>query len=221
MEDQNIRRGIDLKNRLWEGRLVNSFQKTFYLGSSQKFKQVTFIFILAVFLINIFLVFPIFQRDLSLAMSSTALQYLASVAQIFNFLTKDQFFSILVVFALSFAPISFYFFVRGNVLSNPLVALLATLLYILPNPFFKDGLPLADGILAGDGAHAIAFAFIPFILLFVQDFISTGSWGFAVISALSLSFIAILSPFAFFNLLIILVALVLSVSFLGDLRINF
>ncbi|MBI3486045.1 hypothetical protein HY025_03835, partial [Candidatus Daviesbacteria bacterium] len=106
------------------------------------------------------------------------------------------------------------------VLRHELAALLATLFFIVPTPFFKNGLPLIDAVLLGDGAHGVAFSFLPLVLMYVQEFISTGFFKSGTVAAILIALIAIISPFAFFNLLIIFTILAISDGFLGDLRIK-
>lgn len=219
MENQNIKRGIDLQNRLLQS-LGGRFQHAFVWWKGGKLNKNSLFFIFAIFVINLFLVYPLFSRNVTVSFSSSALLIIADLFERLGILHKSQFFSIIVFFSLSFAPISYYLFVRRVALRHELTAFLASLLFILPTPFFKDGMPLISAILNGDGAHALVFSFIPLFLLYVQAFISTGLPAWGVMSSIGTAIIAIISPFAFFNLLIIFMVVTIAEGFLGELRIK-
>lgn len=221
MEDTKIRRGIDFRNRLWqEGGLATSAAHAFAWWKGGKLNKTTIFFLSVVFALNLYFVFPVFTRDVSASFSSSAaLLFLAGFFLNFG-LNAGQFFSFLTIISLAFSPIAFYLFVRRTAMRHELIALLATLLYILPTPIFKDGSYLAWSILGGDGAHALIFAFIPLFLLYVRAFIATGVSYWGVGSIIGLAAIAIISPFAFFNLLIILFVITVAEGFVGNLRIK-
>lgn len=220
MENRNIKRGIDLQNRLLQSELGQRFQSAFVWWRGGNLNKNSLFFIFAIFVINLFLVYPLFSRDVTVSFSSSALLIIADLFDRLGILHKSQFFSIIVFFSLSFAPISYYLFVRKVALRHELTAFLASLLFILPTPFFKDGMPMLGAILNGDGAHALIFAFIPLFLLYMQAFIATGLPAWGVMSSIGTAIIAIISPFAFFNLLIIFMVITVAEGFLGGLRIK-
>ncbi len=215
-----IKRGIDLTNRAWQGDFAGNLQKTFAWWRGGKFNRTTALLLTVIFFLNLFLVFPIFQRNVTSSFSSASLVFLAEALSHLGILQKGLFFSILTFIALSFSPISFYLFVRRMALRHELIAFLATIFFILPNPISGGDLPLVSVILNGDGAHAFAFAFIPMLLLYIQAFITTGASVWGVISAFFIAVVTIISPFAFFNLLIIAVVIAVADGFLGSLRIK-
>lgn len=221
MEDTKIRRGIDFRNRLWqEGGLANNAAHAFTWWKGGKLNKTTIFFLFIVFTINLFFVFPVFTRNISASFSSSAaLLFLANIFANFG-INTNNFFSFLTIISLAFSPIAFYLFVRRMAMRYELIALLATLIFILPTPLFKNGSPLAWAVLNGDGAHALAFAFIPLFLLYVRAFIATGISYWGVGSIIGCAAIAIISPFAFFNLLIILTVITIAEGFVGKLRVR-
>lgn len=220
MEKQNLQRGIYLKNRFWDRGLAVSLQKAFSWWRGGRFNKVTFVFVAIVFTLNLFIVFPIFKRDVSASFSSSAFLSLSYLFDSLHIISKSQLFKILTILALSFAPVSFYLFVRRIILRHELTAFIATLVFFMPTPISPGGLPLVAAILSGDGAHAFAFAFIPLLLLYIRGFISIGVPAWGVMSVFGIATISIISPFASFNLIIISTILCLAHGFLGGLRIK-
>lgn len=220
MENQNIKRGIDFENRFGQGLLNSNAQKAFAWWKGGKINKMTFAMLAFVFLLNLYFLFPLFGRDLSHSFSSSMLQGIGNVIDMSGVIHKRQFFSFLAIVSLSLAPISYYLFVRKLVFRHETTALLSTLFYIIPNPLSSNALPFASAMLNGDGAHAVAFSAIPLLLLYMQAFVSTGTSAWSVMSAIGMAIVAIISPFAFFNLLIIGVTLTISDGFLGNLRIK-
>lgn len=214
----DIKRGIDFSNRLWQEKLTRRLQTDFLWWQGGGISLLTVIFNIVAVFINILLIFPIFSHKLTPAYSSSALVLVGHFLAGFGL--EDQFFLSLTLCALVIAPVSFYFFVRQMVFKHELTAFFATLFFILPTPFFKDGLPLIGAILEGDGAHALVFAFLPITLLSIRNFIVTGEVKFRIISAFICAVVAILSPFAYFNLLIILTILTVAEGFQGLFRVK-
>lgn len=214
----DLKRGIDFSNRLG-GKLGQSFEQNYLWRDGGEFTIITFAFLVTVYVLNLFFVFPIFKLDLTPAFaSSNVLSIISNYIASFGLLSQSQFYLIITIMSLTTAPISLYLFVRRNVFRHDSIAFLATLVYILPNPIFHDGLPLIRGIFAGDGAHSIAFAFIPLILMGFQIFITRGIPLYGVLAAIGTSAIAIISPFATFNLLIFATIITISAVFQGNLR---
>ncbi|MBI3485949.1 hypothetical protein HY025_03290, partial [Candidatus Daviesbacteria bacterium] len=113
---EDIKRGIDLKNRLGGGKAVKNFQSVLVHWDSGKLNTVSFLFIGLVFLFNLFLILPFFNLDVSGSFSSSALILVANFLDSLGLIDRQHFFSLIVVMALSIAPICFYLFVRTMVL---------------------------------------------------------------------------------------------------------
>jgi len=221
MENQNIKRGVDFDNRVGASGIAFTLQNAFAWWRGRKLNKTTFLFLIVVFIINLLIVYPLFGRDVTGSFSSSSLLLLSAFLENAGFINKSQFFSLLTIISVSFAPISYYLFVRKTAMRHELTALIATLFYTLPNPLISTGSVLTEAILSGDGGHVVTFAFIPLLLLYMQAFISTGlrAWGF--ITILTTALIAIVSPFAMFNLLILFVAITISEGFFRNLREKF
>lgn len=215
--ENTVKRRIDFENRILDSG-VSRFRHAFAWWKGRKLNKTTFLFILTIFLVNLFITYPLFGRDVSVSFSSSVFLLLAGLFENANIMTKAQFFSVLLIFSISFAPISYYLFVRKTAMRHELIALVATMFYILPNPLTNGGSVLSEAILNGDGAHVFVFSFLPLFLLYVRAFISTGvkAWGF--IAAIITALIAVISPFATFNLLIIFAVITISEGFFRDLR---
>lgn len=220
MEKQNIKRGIDFRNRLWESGLGDRVQHAFVWWKGGKLSKTSFFLIFTVFIINLFIIYPIFTRNTTPSFSSSAFFPIADFFENLRVLNKSQFFSFLTFFSLSLAPVSYYFFVRKMVLRHEPIAFLATIFYIFPNVFFNQGSPLARAVLNGDGANALVFSFMPLFLLYVQAFIATGVPIWGAMSSIGVAAIAIFSPFAMFNFLILVSIITVAEGFLGNLRIK-
>lgn len=220
MENQDIKRSIDFENRFLENG-VTRFRHAFAWWRGRKLNKTTLLFILVIFVINLFITYPLFERDVSVSFSSSVFLLLAGILDNAHIMSKSQFFSMLLIFSITFAPISYYLFVRKTAMRHELIALVATLFYILPNPLSNGGSVLSEAILNGDGAHVFVFSFLPLFLLYVRAYISTGvkAWGF--IAAIVTAVVAVISPFATFNLLIIFAVITISEGFFRDLREKF
>lgn len=215
--DPEIKRGIDLSNRLWSDDKKKE-AKSFSLFRTEGRNKITYFFVALIFLLNLGLTYPLFSQDLSSYYSSFILMAFGNFFSALHLIDKSQFFILLTFISVSFAPVSVYFFVRNNVRGDEFVAFLATLFFILPNPFLGKELTIVNSILKGDSSHSLIFPLIPFFLLYFQDFLSTGLFKFAAISSLGGALIAIISPFGFFNYLIMLLILGISDGFIGNLR---
>ena len=219
MENQDIKRGVDLETRFGEG--ASTLSVSFKWWKGEKFNKKTLLFLIAIFVLNLVIVFPVFGKDIVSAYVSS--EALAFVAQLLSNLAipKSIFFSLLTIGALSLAPVSFYLFVRRIAMRHELTAFLATLFFILPNPFFANVPILVSALMHGDGAHVVVFAFIPLFLLYVQAFMRTGNPILAVLCSFGTAIIAIISPFAAFNLVFLYTIICISEGFLGDFRLKF
>lgn len=219
---EDIRRGVYLQKSSEGISKETNAEKLIALLEGGSFGRLTLIFLVVLSIINLSLIWPILKLNFSPSYNSAALTMIASFVSSTSSLiiTKDQFFLILTIFAFIIAPLSIYLFVRRNVFKNDLAAFLAALFFILPTPFMKDGMPLIGTLFSGDGGHGFAFAFIPLILLAMQHYISTGIFVYGVLSAMGAASIAIISPFAFFNLLIIFTILSIAEGFVGGFRMK-
>ncbi|MDO8657163.1 MAG: hypothetical protein Q7K55_00370 [Candidatus Levybacteria bacterium] len=219
--DTSIRRGIDLENRLWDRTVGKSLKNKIY-WKGKPINKITLIGLFFVFCVNIFFISSIFSKDLVPAFSSSV--FLTSVGGLFeslNILKMTQFFLIISVLSLSFSPICAYLFFRRMSDRHEITALIATLFFILPNPFVGDKSSLAYGILMGDGPHIVVFSFLPLFLLYFRSFIATGLFVWGTFAIIGTSLIAVISPFGLFNLLIFFLIITASESFMGNLRIKF
>ncbi|OGH20631.1 MAG: hypothetical protein A3D74_04215 [Candidatus Levybacteria bacterium RIFCSPHIGHO2_02_FULL_37_13] len=215
--ENTVKRRIDFENRLLDNG-VSRFRHAFAWWKGRKLNKTTLLFLLTIFTVNLFITYPLFGRDVSASFSSSVFLLLAGILDNAHIMTKSQFFSVLTIFSITFAPISYYLFVRKTAMRHELIALVATMFYILPNPLTNGGSVLSEAILNGDGAHVFVFSFLPLFLLYVRAYISTGVkvWGF--IAAIITAVVAVISPFATFNLLIIFGVITVSEGFFRDLR---
>ena len=215
--DKDIKRGVDLGNRLW-GNQEKKSQRSYSLFRTPGRNKITYFFVAVIFLLNLALTLPLLTQDLSNYYSSFVLTSLVNSIVNLHILDKAQVFMLLAFIPIAFAPISVYFFVRNNVWGDEFAAFLATLFFVLPNPFLGKELTVVNSILHSDGAHSFVFPLIPFFLLYFQDYLATGMFKFAAITSIGGALIAIISPFGFFNFIIMLLILGVSDGFLRDLR---
>lgn len=219
--DINIRRGIDFQNRVWDSGIGRKFKTTFNWWSGGPINKITFLGLFAVFFLNIFIVSAVFNKNLTPSFSYSAfLVMIADTIEHLGLLDKSSFFSLLSVVSLSIAPISVYLFTRRIIHRHELSAFIATLLFVVPSPISKDGMPLIQALLSGDGAHAVVFAYIPLFLLYFKAFIRSGFFIWGLFSAVGTTLIALTSPFAFFNVLFFFLILTISEGFMGGFRVK-
>lgn len=219
VQTEKVRRGIDFGNRFGENRVASRFRNAFLLRS-KKLNRLSYLFISILFVLNIVLIYPIFSRNFSVSFSSSAILLIAGLLKNIG-INENLFFTFLVTLSLSFAPISFYLFFRRMSLKHEVIAFLATLFFILPNTLFsQDILPLPLALLHGDGSHVVIFAVIPLFLLYIQAFISNGKPAEVLFSCIGIAIIEIISPFAFFNLLIFMAVITIAEGFMGEFRIK-
>lgn len=218
MENQDIKRGVDFETRF--GEQSRALESAFIWWQGEKFNKKTVIFLSLLFVINFIIVFPILGKDFTASYASSIM--LLDIAGFLKYLaiSPQFFFSVLTVCALCLAPITFYLFVRRVAMRHEITAFLASLFFILPNPFLGQIPIMVNAFLQGDGAHAVVFSFLPLFLLYVQAFLKTGMPALAVLCIIGTTIIAVLSPFAAFNLVIILFILTIAEGFLGSLRVK-
>lgn len=217
MENQDIKRGIDFDARV--GEFAPVISRAFDWWKGKTIGRKTFIYVSVVFVLNFIIIFPILGKDTSEAYSSTALSGVANFFHFF-FIPKRFIFFLITFSSLTFAPISLYLFFRRITLRHESTAFLATLFFVLPNPFFNNVPILVNAIMNGDGAHVLVFSFIPVFLLYVQLFLKTGIPLLSVLCSVITAFIAVLSPFAVFNLIFIYTILTVAEGLLGDTRLK-
>lgn len=221
MDNERVRRGIDFSNRVGEGKLSDTYKKSLAWWKGGKLNQKTFLFLAVVFILNFITIVPLIGRNVTNSfVSSAVFMLMANIIEKYFYIDKDIYFKIITIASLSLSPVSFYLFVRKIALRHELTALVATLLFILPNPFFDYAPSLSAAIIYGDGAHAVIFSFLPLFLLYVETFIATGIPVLGFITAIGTAIIAILSPFVMFNLLMIYPVLTIAEGFLGNLRVK-
>lgn len=217
---EDIKRGVHIQDRIASNGKETSTEKFIALLEGGKFGGWALSFLVILSIINLLLILPVLKINFSPSYNSAALTMAANFIASFGIITKEQFFLGLTIFAFVVVPISIYLFVRKNVFKNDLAAFLSALFFILPTPFMKNGMPLIGTLLSGDGGHVFAFAFIPLVLLAMQHYISTGIFSYGVLSAMGAAAIAVISPFAFFNLLIIFTILSIAEGFVGGFRMK-
>jgi hypothetical protein len=218
MENQDIKRGVDFETRF--GEQSRALDSAFLWWRGEKFNKKTVIFLSLLFTINFIIVFPILGKDFSPSYASSSVLLAIAGFLKYLFISPQFFFSILTLLALCLAPINFYLFVRRVAMRHEITAFLASLFFIIPNPFFGQVPITVTAFLQGDGAHALVFSFLPLFLLYVQAFLKTGIPALAVLCVIGTAAIAVISPFAAFNLLIILFILTIAEGFLGSLRVK-
>lgn len=221
MDNQKVKRGIDFGNRVGESILTETYRKSLSWWRGGKLDKRTLVFVLIVFILNLIIISPLLNRNVTSSFSSSAaFKIIANIIETVFLLRREAFFSFITVFSLAISPITFYLFVRKIALRHELTAFVATLIFISPNPFFDYTPSLGAAVIYGDGAHAVVFSFLPLFLLYVESFIATGIPILGVITAVGTAIIAILSPFVMFNLLVIYPMLTIAEGFLGNLRIK-
>lgn len=206
------KRGIHF-NRLWQ----NEDQPPTNSSSAHPSFRLAIPFIATVYLINLFLIYPLLNINVAPSFSSSSLWLIASLIQQNLHISQELIFKSLTFIALSSAPVSFYFFVK-KILKYDLTAFMATLLFILPNPFFTHGLPMIDAVLAGDGSHAIIFALLPLLFLSIQNFIAKGDLETGIISAFTSATFAIISLFSLFDFVILLFVITAAETLSGQFK---
>lgn len=219
MED--LKRGVDLGNRFWDGNFARKIKEVFHWRKGKPINKVTFLSLFVIILINSFLISGLSRRDLSSSFSSS--YFLMLISSLFENIgiSKAVFFGAISMLSLFFAPINIYLFARKISQRHELTAFIATFLFVVPNPISEKGLPLIYGLLNGDGAHVLAFSITPLLLLYLKAFLEKGLFAWAFLTSIITAFIAVISPFAFFNLLILFFILTVSEGFIGGIRINF
>lgn len=220
LEAQNIKRGIHFGNRMGEGKLLKEVEEGLSENSHKDFTKLSIFLLSLVFLINLFVVYPIYKQNVLPSFSSHVFFLIGTWVNLTGIISAEQFFLFLSIVALAFAPVGIYLFVRKNAQGDDLVAFIASLLFVLPNPLINDGTPIVGAIMRGDGAHGLVFAFAPLLLMGVQNFIASGNFAYGIIPALAVGAVAIISPFACFNLLILYSVVTLADCFMGNLRLK-
>lgn len=217
--NEKLVRGIDLQNRLWDNTSVSA-QRLFKWWKGGNVNSRTYLLIFFLLALNFYITFPVIFKDVSPSFASAA--FLQEIAATFGIvgISKAVFFGILAHVSLVVALVSFYLFVRRIVHRHELTAFFATLVFLLPNPFFHNRPPLVFALMNGDGAHMVAFALIPLVLLSLQLFINQAVGNWMLYSALGATVVALISPFAFFNLVILGFILATSEGFVGDMRLK-
>ena len=219
MNSEDIKRGIDFENRF--GQTASYIGHAFSWWEGKKLNRQSWLFIAIVFSINLIIVYPIFSKDVTNGYTTSA--FLFSLSQLVKtvlHIPGREFFTFLTIVSLCLMPVSFYLFVRKIALRHEITALLATFLLILPNPFFYNTPIMVNAILNGDGAHVFVLSSFPLLLLYIQSFFAKGIPALGFLSALATAFIAIVSPFMAFNVLIFYFILMIGEGFQGKFRLK-
>lgn len=214
--DTSLKRGIDFRNRLGQASFGGTLWKHLHWWQGKQITWSTLFFLVVVMLVNLVLVFPIFEYNLESAYSSSILVLLGKMFGKYH----SQFFQGLTILTLTLAPVSLYFFIREMVFKHELTAFFATLFFILPTPIFKDGQPLVRAVLSGDGGHAVAFSLIPALLIAVRSYLANGWMKVKLVTIFGAAAVAIISLFGFVNFLIIVFLMSVSEGFMGRFRVK-
>src|SRR3989338_11342475 len=107
--ENTVKRRIDFENRLLDNG-VSRFRHAFAWWKGRKLNKTTLLFILTIFTVNLFITYPLFGRDVSVSFSYSVFLLLAGILDNAHIMTKSQFFSVLTIFSITFAPISYYLF---------------------------------------------------------------------------------------------------------------
>ncbi len=142
------------------------------------------------FLANLFLILPLIQK-----------------------FPQTQMLDNLVVVAYILGPTFLYFYV-WEITNRRLVSLLAGLIYTMP--LFR----LSSAVIYDDAAHIMVLNLFPLVLIFFLRFLRQQTLGLAVISAIGVALVSIISPFGIFTLLIFMAIETYSEMLLGQGRVK-
>lgn len=169
------------------------------------------------FSLNLFFLWPFFGQDYPQANFSTpVLPLLAKVLDFLTPLSFTQAVGIFVLFSFPLASFAWYLFFQ-KLSGNSLLSFLAGLIFLLPW-FYLPRFALFWQ--RGDGTHALGFAILPLVGVVLKQFLRNGSLNFFLASFLGVSLVALISPFALFNLYLVFLVLTFSEMLLGQARIK-
>src|SRR5947209_7195500 len=130
MENQeDICRGVSFETRLGHEKL--RLRQAFGWWKGGRLGQRTLLFISIIWILNFVLIFPVFGRNMTPAYSSSSFLVLISLfCQRFLHIPQFFFFGVLTFCSLTFAPVSFFLFVRKIVMRHEVTAFIAAILFI-------------------------------------------------------------------------------------------
>lgn len=217
--DEELRRGIDLQNRAWS-KTNKSLQKLFQLWKGGGINRITVLLILFLIGLNEYMAEPLlFKNNVPTFTGSVSLRFAASMFAKIG-ISQHIFFTILVQVGLLLSVVALYLFIRKIVHRHELTAFFATFFFIIPNPFFGNEPVLIHAVLQGDGAHVIAFSLMLLVVLYIRSFVSIGNGDLAILAVVGATIVALISPFALFNLLILGFIATVAEGFVGEMRLK-
>lgn len=126
--------------------------------------------------------------------------------------------SLALLFFFFWSPLVFYFFVI-RLTRRRMTGFWACAFYLLPYWWFlKSRLQMA--FIMGDGAHLAAFSLFPLVSLSLLRFLRKGNFIYLVLTSLSVSILALISPFGLLVGVIILTVITFSEVLLGQGRMK-
>lgn len=118
-----------------------------------------------------------------------------------------------VLAAYILGPVFFYFYV-WELTNRRLTSFLAALIYTIPT--FR----LSQIIIYDDALHVVALGLVPLVLICFLRFLRLQTLNLAIISAIGIALVALISPFGLFTLLIFLGTVTYSEMLLGKGRMK-
>ncbi len=180
--------------------------------------HVEFILLLFLFLVNVYVVFPVLGTDApEIPYSGPVIPLLGRLLEMTGVSLGRSYQFINIIFFLMF-PMSMYYFVRV-VTERKLPAFFAVLLASLPTYPFAE-IRAHAAFFGGDAPHIVSLAFMPLALAFVLQFLQKGSFKYFVWSSLAVAFILLISAFGFLNFVIFACLICFSEMLLGSGRLK-
>lgn len=171
--------------------------------------------LLALFLANFYLLRPFFgQADQTNVFSAPLIPALAKLTFFFAYEEGVHFWQ---VFFLLVLPFTLYFFVR-EVSGRKIAGLMAAFIVSFPVGIF---LPIRlRGVLAVDGPYMASLALVPLVCLALWRFLRYGHFPLAVMTALGMVLVALISPLGTLVLFIFCLMVTFSEILLGSGRLK-
>lgn len=173
--------------------------------------------IAALFLTNLFLLYPFFGgEDTVNVFSAPVVPLLASLTE--NLLPFSYSVRLWLLLFLAFFPLTFYYFVR-EISGRKLAGLIAGFMVLLPTGVFLNS-RVNLGLFSEDGAHIASLTFIPIVCLLLLRFLRRGNFWLGIFSALGTTVVALTSPLGLIVLAVFLGVITFSEMLLGQGRLK-
>jgi len=206
-QEEKIRRWrlTHLRGRLSE------FSPQWWVGAGEV------LLVLALFLTNLFLLYPFFgHEDKYNVFSAPVIPLLTAFTDPFISYPYGVRIWLLTLFLIF--PLAFYYFIR-EISGRKLIGLLSSFVVILPIGIFLS-LRVNLGLLSGDGAHIASFTFIPLVCLLLLRFLRQGNFWAGIFSALGTTLVALTSPLGLVVLAVFMGIITFSEMLLGRGRLK-